>query len=82
MHIDILGVPRVSCSRTMEDNTLARPVYDMDLAFLGSSHGVPMEVGCRRWQAMATREPNSALQLTHLNPSACGAFELTAWLLW
>ena len=82
MHLNILGVPRVSCSRTMEDNTLARPVYDMDLAFLGSSHGVPMEVGCRRWQAMATREPNSALQLTHLNPSACGAFELTAWLLW
>ncbi len=55
-----------------------------------AGHGYPpwpagmsaMEVGCRRWQAMATREPNSALQLTHLNPSACGAFELTAWLLW
>ena len=77
-----LGVPRVSCSRTMEDNTLARPVYEMDWPFLGSSHGVPMELGCRRWQAMATREPNSALHLMHLNPSACGAFELTAWLLW
>jgi hypothetical protein len=80
MHLTILGVSRVSCSRTMEDNTLARPVYDMDLALLGSSRGVPMEVGCRRWQAMVTREPNSALQLKHLNPSACG--ELTAWLLW
>ncbi len=83
MHLYILGVPRGS--RTMEDNTLApwRPVYEMDLTFFGSSHGlgVPMEVGCRRWQAMATREPNSTLQLTHLNPSACGAFELTAWLL-
>ncbi len=84
MHLNILGVPRVSCSRTIEDNTLARPVYDMDLALLGSSHGVPMEVGCRRWQAMATREPNSALpwQLANLNPNACGAFELTACLLW
>ncbi len=64
------------------DDTLERPVYDKDLAFLGSSHGVPIEAGCRWWQAMATREPKSPLQWMHLNPNACGAFALTPWLSW
>ncbi len=64
----------------MEDDTLARPVYDMDLVLFGSLHGVPKEAGCRRWKAMASREPNSPLQWMHLNPSARGAFELTPWL--
>ncbi len=64
----------------MEGETLARPVYDLDLVLLGSSHGVPMEVGSLRWQAMATGEQNSLLQWTHLNPNACGAFELTPML--
>ncbi len=39
---------------------------------LGTAHGVPMFVRCRRCKSMAVRELNSPEQWMHLNPTACG----------
>ena len=71
--------PRVSCCRRIDDATLARAVNDRDLLFSGSAHGVPWDVGCRRWQSMPVFESNSLLQWAHRYPNACGALLLTAW---
>ncbi len=73
--------PRVSCSRTIDDETLARPVKDMNLLLFGSADPVPTEMGFLRWHSMARRVLNSSLQWAHLNPSTCGAI-LTGWLSW
>ena len=71
--------PRISCSRIIDDEILARPVKDMDLLFLGSVHPVPREDCSRRWQSMARRVPNSLVQWAHRNPRACGAFLRLSW---
>ena len=73
--------PWKSCSRTIDDEILARPVKDTDLLLLGSAHLVPMEDCFRRWQSMARRVSNSLVQWAHLKPRACGAF-LTGRLSW
>ena len=74
--------PRVSCCRREEDATLARAVNDNDLVLWGSAHGVPRDVGCRRWQSMPVLESNSLEQWAQRYPNACGALRLTAvaWL--
>ena len=73
--------PRVSCCRRSDDATLARPVNDRDLLFSGSAHGVPWDVGWRRWQSMPVFESNSLVQWAHRYPNACGAaLLLTAWM--
>ncbi len=40
--------PWMSCSRTIDDEMLARPVKDTDLLLLGSAHPVPREDCCWR----------------------------------
>ena len=70
--------PRVSCCRRIEDATLARAENDMDLLFSGYAHGVPRDVGCRRWQSIPVFESNSRVQWAHQYPNACGSFLLTA----
>ena len=73
--------PRVSCCRRIDDATLARAVNDRDLLFSGSAHGVPWDVGCRRWQSMPVFESNSLVQWAHRYPNACGAaLLLTTWM--
>ena len=64
--------PRKSCSRTIDDDILARPVKDTDLLLLGSAHPVPKEERWMRWQFMARRVLNSPEQWAHLNPTAWG----------
>ena len=48
--------PRVSCRRRFPVYESPRWVNDMDLEFMGSAQGVPMELRCRRWQSMPARE--------------------------
>ena len=73
--------PRISCSRTIDDEMLARPVKVTDLLLLASAHPVPMEDCFRRWQSMARSVSNSLIQWAHLKPRARGAF-LTGRLSW
>ena len=40
--------PRVSCMRRVPVYESPRWVNDMDLEFMGSAQGVPIELGCRR----------------------------------
>ena len=64
--------PRVSCMRRVPVYESPRWVNDMDLEFMGSAQGVPIEWGCRRWQSMPARDPNSPPQYAHLKPSEMG----------
>ena len=66
------NAPRKSCSRTIDDEKLARPVKETDLLLLGSAHPVPREDCFRRWQSIAWRVSNSPEQWAHLNPTAWG----------
>ena len=72
--------PRVSCGRrfpvTNPMYESPRRVNDMDLEFMGSAQGVPMELRCRRWQSMPARDPNSPPQYAHLKPNESGNFFL------
>ena len=62
--------PRKACSRTIDDDILARPVKDTDLLLLGSAHPVPADDCFRRWTFMPWRVSNSLEQWRHLNPTA------------
>jgi len=66
--------PRVSCRRRFPVKESPRWVNDMDLEFMGSAQGVPMELRCRRWQSMPARDPNSPPQYAHLKPKETGNF--------
>jgi hypothetical protein len=68
--------PRMSCSRRFPVYESPRWVNDMDLEFMGSAQGVPMELRCRRWQSMPVRDPNSPPQYAHLKPNESGNFFL------
>ncbi len=68
--------PRVSCRRRFTVYISPRWVSDMDLEFMGSAQGVPMELRCRRWQSMPARDPNSPPQYAHLKPNESGNFFL------
>jgi len=65
-----LYAPRKACSRTIDDDILARAVKDNDVLFLGSAHPVPAFDWFRRWHCMAWRVSNSLEQCRHLNPKA------------
>jgi hypothetical protein len=68
--------PRVSCRRRFPVYEFPRWVNDMDLEFMGSAQGVPMELRCRRRQSMPARDPNSPPQYAHLKPKEIGNFFL------
>jgi hypothetical protein len=68
--------PRVSCRRKFPVYESPRWVNDMDLEFMGSAQGVPMELLCRRWQSMPARDPNSAPQYAHLKHKEISNFFL------
>ena len=70
--------PSNSCSRTIDDEILARPVKETDLLLLGLAHPVPRGDCFRRWQSMAWRVSNSLVQWAHLNPTAWGRLCCTA----
>ncbi len=62
--------PRKSCSRTIDDEILARPVKETDLLLLGSAHPVPGQDCFRWWQSMAWRASNLLVQAcTRLPPN-------------
>ena len=66
------NIPRVSCWRRIPAEWSPRAVHDMDLEFLGSAHGVPIEKLLLRCWAMPARESNSLLQLAHMKPNDSG----------
>ena len=65
-----LYAPRKACSRTIDDDILARPVKDTDVLLLGSAHPVPADDCIRRWTFMPWRVSNSQEQWRHLKPKA------------
>ncbi len=66
--------PRMSCSRRLPVYESPRWVNDMDLEFMGSAQGVPMELQCRWWQSMPVRDTNSPPQYAYLKPNESGNF--------
>jgi hypothetical protein len=68
--------PRVSCRQRFPVYESPRWVNDMDLEFMGSAQGVPMELRCRRWHSVPARDPSSPPQYAHLKPNEIGNFFL------